>query len=65
MESIMLAVKYVLFYGMELVVLAVVGIVLFAALYQFIRGQVRILRQGPFPRTEGPRPYLTEHWKNR
>jgi hypothetical protein len=64
MESIMLAVKYVLFYGMELIVLAVVGIVLFAALYQFIRSQVRILRQGPFRKTEGPHPYLTEHWKN-
>ena len=52
MDSIMLAIKFVLFYGMEIIVLAVVGVVLVAGLYQFIRNQIRVVRKGPFPSTE-------------
>jgi hypothetical protein len=48
MESIMLAIKYLLFYGMAVIVLVLIGAVLIAALYPFVRDQVRILRRGPF-----------------
>jgi hypothetical protein len=44
MESIMLAVKFVAFYGMEIVVIAVVGVTLAAGLYQLIRDKVRASR---------------------
>jgi hypothetical protein len=39
--SAMEAIKFVMFYGMEIVVVALVGITLFAGLYQLIRGKVR------------------------
>ncbi len=48
MESILLAIKYLVFYGMEAIVLALIGATLIAALYPFVRDQVRILRRGPF-----------------
>jgi hypothetical protein len=44
MENIMLAVKFVLFYGMQAVVIAVVGVTLIAGLYQLIRDKVRAAR---------------------
>jgi hypothetical protein len=44
MESIMLAVKFVLFYGMQAVVIAVVGVTLIAGLYQLVRDKVRAAR---------------------
>jgi len=44
MESIMLAVKYAIFYGMQAVVLAVVGITLVAGLYQLVRDKVQARR---------------------
>ncbi len=34
-------IKFVMFYGMEIVVVALVGITLFAGLYQLIRDKVR------------------------
>jgi hypothetical protein len=48
MESILLAIKYVVFYGLEAFVVAAVGATVIAVLYQFIRNQVRIVRKGPF-----------------
>jgi len=39
--STMEAIKYLMFYGMEIVVVALVGITLFAGLYQLIRDKVR------------------------
>jgi hypothetical protein len=44
MESIMLTVKFVLFYGMQAVVIAVVGVTLIAGLYQLVRDKVRATR---------------------
>jgi uncharacterized membrane protein YozB (DUF420 family) len=41
MESIMLAVKFIVFYAMQVVVIAVVGVTLIAGLYQLIRDKVR------------------------
>jgi len=35
------AIKFMMLYGMEIVVVALVGITLFAGLYQFIRDKVR------------------------
>jgi hypothetical protein len=39
--STMEAIKFVMFYGMEIVVVALVGITLFAGLYQLFRDKVR------------------------
>jgi Na+-translocating ferredoxin:NAD+ oxidoreductase RnfG subunit len=44
MESIMLAVKFVAFYGLQFVVIAVVGATLVAGLYQLVRDKVRASR---------------------
>jgi Na+-translocating ferredoxin:NAD+ oxidoreductase RnfG subunit len=41
MESIMLAVKFVAFYGIQVVVVALVGVTLIAGLYQLVRDKVR------------------------
>ena len=49
MESIMLAIKFLLFYGLEVIVLTVIGAVLIAGLYQFVRRQIRIIQKGPYP----------------
>jgi hypothetical protein len=49
MESVMLAVKFILFYGLEAIVLALVGVVLLAGAYQFLKDQARIVLKGPFP----------------
>ena len=39
--STMEAVKFIMFYGVEIIVVALVGITLFAGLYQLIRDKVR------------------------
>ena len=39
--STMEAIKYLMFYGMEIVVVALVGVTLFAGLYQLVRDKVR------------------------
>jgi hypothetical protein len=44
MESIMLAIKYVIFFGMQAVVLGVVGITVLAGLYQLVRDKVQARR---------------------
>jgi hypothetical protein len=41
MESIMLTIKFVALYGLEVFVVAVVGATVIAGLYQLIRNQVR------------------------
>jgi hypothetical protein len=41
MESIMLTIKFVTLYGLEVFVVAVVGATVIAGLYQLIRGPVR------------------------
>jgi len=38
---LMEAVKFIMFYGMEIVVVALVGVTLFAGLYQLVRDKVR------------------------
>jgi len=43
--ALMEAVKFVMFYGMEIVVVAVVGVTLFAGLYQLVQGKVRESRR--------------------
>jgi Na+-translocating ferredoxin:NAD+ oxidoreductase RnfG subunit len=45
MESIMLAVKFVAFYGIQVVVVALVGVTLIAGLYQLVRDKVRESRR--------------------
>ncbi len=40
MEEIMLAIKYVLFYGMEVVVVAIFGITLIAGLYELVHDKL-------------------------
>ncbi len=39
--AIMETIKFLMFYGMEAVVVALVGVTLFAGLYQLIRDKVR------------------------
>lgn len=50
MENIALACKYVLFYGMQAIVVAVVAVTLIAGLYQLVRDKVRAARI-PTPKT--------------
>ncbi len=62
MEGITLAIKYVLFYGLEAIVVAVVVVVAVTAgvvLYQFLRGRIRAIRKGPFPQHRSPFPLVT------
>jgi uncharacterized membrane protein len=45
MDDFMLFVKFLLFFGMEFTVLAVIAIVIFAGLYQIVRDKVRESRR--------------------
>jgi hypothetical protein len=55
MESIMLAIKFVVLYGLEVFVVAVVGATVIAGLYQLIRDQVRgVLDEVRERRTSAP-----------
>ena len=45
--AVMETIKFVMFYGLEIVVVALVGITLFAGLYQLIRDKVRQSRVSP------------------
>jgi len=45
MESVMLAIKFVMFVALEVTVLAVIGAVVVAAVYQIVRDKVRESRQ--------------------
>jgi hypothetical protein len=45
MEDIMLFVKFILFFAMEFTVVAVIGAVLIAGLYQIVRDKVRESRR--------------------
>jgi len=40
-------VKFMIFYGMEIVVVALVGITMFAGLYQIVRSKIRSRVSGP------------------
>ena len=44
MENIFLGIKFVIFYGMQAVVVAVVGVTLLTGLYQLVRDKVRARR---------------------
>ena len=43
MDSIMLSVKFLMFFALELVVIALVGAVVIGGLYQLVRSKVRRL----------------------
>jgi Na+-translocating ferredoxin:NAD+ oxidoreductase RnfG subunit len=45
MENIMLTVKFAMFYGMQLVVVAIVGVTLIAGVYQLVRDKVSEARR--------------------
>jgi hypothetical protein len=45
MESVMLAIKFVMFVAMQVTVLAVIGAVVVAAVYQIVCNKVRESRQ--------------------
>jgi hypothetical protein len=45
MEDVMLFVKFILFFAMEFTVVAVIGAVLIAGLYQIVRDRVRESRR--------------------
>lgn len=45
MESVMLAIKFVMFVALEVTVLAVIGAVVVAAVYQIVHDKVRESRQ--------------------
>lgn len=62
MEGITLAIKYVLFYGLETIVVALVVVVaatVGVVLYQFVRGRIRAIRKGPFLQHKSPFPLVT------
>jgi hypothetical protein len=54
MESIVLAIKFVLFYGLETIVLALVGAALAAELYHRAGRKPRAVRKDSYPRMTMP-----------